>query len=284
MMKKLQISLLFISLAAFLCSGSAFGQIKMPRPSPMSTVTQDLGLMNITIEYSRPGMKDREIFGGLVPYDKVWRTGANASTKITFSDDVKVEGSELKAGKYAMLSVPGESEWEIIFNSNLKTNIGDYNAEENVLTIKVKPMKLTETVETFTIGVADIRDDHAHIELAWENTSVKFKVETEVDEEVMKQIEKQTAGVDPYIYYQSARYYYQTERDLNQALEWINKATADDQKFWMMRYKALILAGLGKYNDAIVAANRSTELAKEAGNEDYPRMNEASIKEWEAAR
>lgn len=270
----------FLLLAAV----SVDAQIKTPAPSPFCSLTQSVGLMEVSIKYSRPGVKDRVIYGKLVPYGELWRTGANASTKISFSDDATVGGVKVPAGDYSLYTIPGESSWTIIINKNLKTGTSDYNKEEDAARFTVKPTRVNQKVETFTINVTDVKMDAANIELVWENTSVKFMVETDVDTKVMADIAKQTAGVDANVYYQSARYYYDTNKDMNKALEWINLATKENPKFWMVRYKALILAKLGKYDDAIKAANESTELANEAGNKDYPRMNGESIAEWKAMK
>lgn len=283
-MKKI---LLFVAAIAFLAGSSydASAQLKTPRPSPMGKISQDVGLMTVNIEYYRPGVKDRKIYGDLVPFGEMWRTGANASTKIELSDDVKLNGNELKAGKYALYMIPGESEWEVVLHTNLSywgTGGDDYKVEEDALRFKVKPLRLKEPVETMTINISNVKTDQAHFNLDWENTRIAFTISTDVETKVMKEIETKMAGVSARTYYDAARYFYDTDKDMAKALTWIEKAQAEEQKFWMMRLKAQIQAKMKDYKAAIKTAELSTKLAEEAGNKSYPRMNKKSIAEWSA--
>lgn len=265
-----------------LFSASSRAQIKMPAPSPLSKVTQAVGLNDITVTYSRPSAKGRKVFGDIVPFDQKWRTGANQSTKITFAEDVKVEGKDVKAGDYALVTIPGKTEWTIILhkNVNMGGNLGkDYKADEEVANFKVKPTTLANKVETFTINFTDLTMNAANIELSWENTAVKFNVSTDVDTRVMKDINEKMAGVNAATYYQSARYFYDTNKDINKAVEYINKAAEMDPKFWIVHLQAQILAKAGQKDKAIEAAKRSSQLAKEADNSDYVTMNEKLIAE-----
>ncbi|MBT8195851.1 MAG: DUF2911 domain-containing protein [Bacteroidia bacterium] len=258
-------------------------QLKTPAPSPKGKISQDVGLMTINIEYSRPGVKDRKIYGELVPYGEMWRTGANASTKIEFTDDATINGSDIEKGKYALYMIPGETEWEVVLHKNLSywgTGGDDYKLEEDAMRFKVKPQRLTSKVETMTINVANVKSDNAEVQLDWENTRVAFTVGTDVETKVMKEIETKMAGISARTYFDAARYYYNTDKDLDKALTWVDKAQEKEQKFWMMRLKAQIQAKMKDYKGAIKTAELSTQLAEEAGNKSYPRMNKKSIEEW----
>ena len=280
-MKKLSLLLFAIATLTFLTTSNAQSQIKVPAPSPKATLTQAFGLGEITIEYSRPGMKDREIFGGLVPYDKIWRTGANKATYLKFTDDVKINGKDIPAGEYSLYTIPGKDEWTMIINKETELwGTSKYDAAKDQARITVKPQSMDFTVETFTIDINDMRSTTATINLVWENTMVTMNVSTEIDERIMADIEKQTAGVSPNVYFAASRYYFENDKDLDQALKWIDMAQEKEQKFWMMRWKARMLAKKGDYKAAIAAAEKSSALAVEAKNEDYPRMNAESIAEW----
>lgn len=272
-------------IAFMLISSASWAQLKTPQPSPLGKVTQTVGLTDITITYSRPSVKGRVIFGELVPFGKRWRTGANATTKINFSDEVTVEGKKIPAGEYVLLTIPGKDEWTIIINKNLKLS-GDggkeYKTEEDVANFKIKPATSCNTVETFTIQFADLAMNEANIELAWEKTSVKFKVIGEVDTKVMAEIEEKMTGTDisGTTYYQAARYYFENNKDKKKALEWINKAVEKDPKYYIVHVQAKIQAANGDYKKAIESAKRSMQLAKEAENTEYVAMNEKLIAEW----
>ncbi|CAN5241297.1 DUF2911 domain-containing protein [soil metagenome] len=260
---------------------AASAQIDLPAPSPLGTVSQRVGFADITIAYSRPSAKGRVIFGDVVPFDQLWRTGANAATKVTISKDVTIEGKPVKAGEYSLFTIPTKGNWTIILNADTKATTTSYKQESDVLRFSVASSTLPASVETFTINFTNLTTNGATIELAWEKTAVRFKVENEVDAVVMEQIKKQTAGVNSNIYFASARYYYDTNRDLAQALKWIDLSFAgQDPAFYMLRQKALIQAGLKDYKGAIATAELSTVKAKEAKNDEYVKMNDASIAEW----
>jgi hypothetical protein len=265
---------------------SVQAQIKTPAPSPVSKVTQSVGMGEIEIEYSRPSMKGRTIFAedGLVPFGQMWRTGANASTKVSFSEDVMVEGKELKAGKYALYTVPGADKWDIIFYKDLSFwgVPSEYKNEDEALRVSVAPKKMGMTVETFLINIGHMRNDKAQLELIWENTLVEVNIGFNTDKQVMASIEQVMAGPSARDYYIAARYYHDAGKDLNEALTMIQKANEMDPKFWQLRLEALILADLKNYDEAIGAAMKSKAMAMEEGNQDYVNMNEKSIKEWKA--
>jgi hypothetical protein len=267
---------------AILCFGflSTQAQIKTPAPSPLCKVTQNVGLDQIMLEYSRPGAKGRAIFGDLVPYGEIWRTGANSPTNIEFSEDVTVAGKKVEAGRYAMYTIPGKDEWTVILNSDPSKQAWDREEAMDVASFKVKPEARQDHTETFTINIDHIGDDHAHVQLLWEKTAVAFKVEFEVEERVMKNINQVMAGPSSYEKYRAARYYFENDKDIEKAHQWISEACENDATFWMMKWKAEIEAAMGEYDMAIKTAEKSIELAKEAENKDYVKMNEENIAAW----
>lgn len=279
MIRNITLTTLFAVLAISL----AVGQIRTPAPSPSAKVHQTVGLTDVSIEYSRPSAKGRTIFAadGLVPYGKIWRTGANSISKITFSDDVTVGGKKLEAGSYGILTKPGASEWAVHFYSYDGGNWGSYVEKTPAAAVMVTPSKTSDMAETFTLSVDHVSMDGAHFVIAWENTKVAVPIEVNVDEQVMANIERVMAGPSTADYYAAGDYMFSAGKDLNKALMYVQKATkVDNPRFWQVRKEALILAELGRKADAIAAAKKSLALAKEAGNDDYIRMNEKSIKEW----
>jgi len=259
------------------------GQIETPSASPSCKVEQSVGLTTINIEYSRPSVKDRTIFAadGLVPYGKVWRTGANQATKISFSTDVMINGNKVSAGSYAVLSKPSATNWDVHFYTYDKSSFSSYLEKEPVLVAKATPKMAKMSQESFSISVENLRDDSADLVFAWAKTRAALKLTMKVDEAVMASIDKVMNGPTKGDYYTAASYYHTSGKDLNKALSMIEKATdGDDKKYWQVRRKALILADLGKTKEAVAAAEMSMSLAKTAGNDDYVRMNEKSIKEW----
>jgi hypoxanthine phosphoribosyltransferase len=257
-------------------------QIQMPQASPAAKISQKVGLTDVTVEYSRPSMRGRKIFGELVPYGDVWRTGANAATILTFSTEVKIEGNNVSPGSYALYSIPGKAEWTMILSSNTKLwGAVGYSDADDVLRFKVKPGKTGQKYETMEINFVDITDTGSTLALKWENTRVKFRIETEVDDIVMEQIKELVIDQQPQnpgLYYQAANYYYTNNKDMEQAYEWITKSVNDDPKYWTMHLKAKIELSLGKKKEAIESATKSIEMAKEAKNPDYVGLNERLIK------
>ena len=265
----------------------ATSQLETPQSSPKGKIEQKVGVMNVSVSYSRPGVKGRRIFGGLVPFGEEWRTGANEPTTITFSDPVKFEGQDLPAGSYALYTIPGEQEWAIILNK--KTTGGtSRDPKEDALIAKVKPSAVSTPVETFTINISDISMNAANLELAWEKTVVKCRMEFDVDTKVMaaikKSMENPLASVAG-MYYQAASYYFTTDRDLKVALEWVNKSLEINKNpYWVWRLKSQIQAGLKDYKSAIASAEMSKERAKVAGNEQFVKINEDAIAEWKGMK
>lgn len=262
-----------------LLSVGAFAQgIKTPAPSPTQTIKQDFALSSIEINYSRPVMKGRKIFGDLVPFGKIWRTGANSATKITFGEDVKVGGVPVKAGSYAIYSVPNANEWEIIINKGANNGgLTGYKTEDDVARFKVKAMQLPFEIESFTIILANVTASSATVQILWENTAVEFPVEADIDSKIMAQINTAMA-VDSRPYFQAASYYFDNGKDISKALEWANKAVeAQPTAFWVLHLKAKIQAKAGDKAGAKTTAMKSIELAKQAKNDDYVVLNQKLI-------
>lgn len=248
--------------------------LKTPAPSSSQTIKQGFGLGEISVDYSRPSVKGRTVFGDLVPYGKMWRTGANAATKITFSDDVKVEGKDVKAGTYAIYTIPNKDSWEVILYNDLTIggNTANFKAENEVARVVVKPTALSKSVETFTINLSDVTATSTTLEFIWEKTLVPVKITTDIDAKVMKSIES-TMAVDARPYFQAANYYYENNKDLNQALIWVNKAVEQNPKaFWIYMLKARIELKLNDKKAAIATAEKTAALATEAKNDDYVKM------------
>jgi hypothetical protein len=281
-MKKIILSL-FVAAFAF----SANAQIKTPAPSPAQKTEQVVGLTDVTLEYSRPSMKGRKIFGGLEDYGKVWRTGANANTKLTFSTDFMVDGKTVKKGTYALYTIPGEKTWEVILYSDA-TNWGNpakWNESKVAAQVTVTPIEMPMDIETFTITFDDLTNTSAVLGIMWEKVYVPFKFEVPTDKMVSSSITKLMAGPSANDMYGAAVYYLQADKDIKQAQTWIDKAvemTSDDPKFWYLRQQSLIHAKAGNTKGAIAAAKKSLEYATKANNAGYIKMNKASLKEWGA--
>jgi hypothetical protein len=254
-------------------------KVDFPAASPACTLKQHVGLTDIEIVYSRPGVKGRPIFGGLVPYGQVWRTGANNATKITFSTPVKLNGAEIPAGTYALFTIPGETEWTIIINKGAaQWGAFQYNETNDLVRVKATPLKLAEPVETFTIEINDIRDESATLNLTWEKTRVPVKLEVELVSKLVPQIEAvMSAAEGRKPYYQAALFYYDHGQDLQKASKWVDAAIAEREAYYIVNLKARILAKLGDKEGAIAAAKRSTELAIKAKDTGYVKLNEDLI-------
>lgn len=272
----LSFALLFLGVA------TSFAQIKTPAASPSGKIMQEVGLTNVTVEYSRPSMKGRSIFAkdGLVPTGEIWRTGANQATKVSFDQPVMIGGQKLERGDYAILSKPGTETWEVMFFPYESGNWGSYVEKTPAATVKAGVKQMPGLTETFTIGFANLKNTRGDMYLQWSNAYVPLTIETETDEMAMASIDRVLAGPSARDYYLAASYYHDNGKDLNKAYEYASKANKMDAKFWQLRREALILADLGRTKEAIQVAQRSMQMAQEAGNMDYVRMNEKSIKEW----
>lgn len=280
-MKKIVFSLLFLT--------ASFGiqaQLQTPQPSPSAKIEQVVGLTDVSVTYSRPSLRGRTAIGDLVPFDKLWRTGANANTVVSFSDPVSIDGKTLPAGSYALYTKPGKSQWEVYFYKTTE-NWGlprEWNESDVALKFMAEAQSLPFKMETFTIIIDELTNDSALFNIVWEETVVNFKISVPTQEKAMKNIEaamqKDPSAND---YYQAAAYYHDAGLDLKKAHQWITKATEGRaDAFWYWRKKSLIEADLKDTKAAIASAKKSLELAEKAGNADYVKMNKDALKEWGA--
>jgi hypothetical protein len=272
--------------AIFLAAPAAQAQISTPQPSPKSTVTQRVGLTDVTITYSRPGVKNRAIFGTVVPYGKRWRTGANATTNIKFSDDVTIEGKKVPAGEYGLYTIPTAAEWTVVLNKSLKqgADVDGFKDDQDVARFIIKPYKLANKVETFTISFAEVTPATANVDILWDMTGAKFKITADVDSKVMAQIdEKVIKNASPAAgdLAAAAVYYNDNNKEPKQALTWIQKANATDPKFWNVNTEAKIRLKMKDYKGAATAAEQSKKLALASTppNTEYAKMADELIAE-----
>lgn len=257
-------------------------KLNLPALSPAAVVKQKVGLGEITIEYARPSAKGRKIFGDLVPYGAVWRTGANTATKVGFSTPVKIGGTELPAGDYALYSIPAKDEWTVIFNKVTgEWGAYAYKQENDAARVKVKPVTLAEPVETFTIDINDVRTDSTTLNLVWENTRVPVKLQFDVVNGVVAQIDAALASgaqLPRGFYFSAAQFYFENNLDLDKAKAWVEEATKGDKPpFYMLHGKAKILAKLGDKAGAEAAARASIAAAEGPAKAEYTRLNEALL-------
>ncbi|MBW7868350.1 MAG: DUF2911 domain-containing protein [Brumimicrobium sp.] len=276
-MKKLKYLLGAVAISATVL---ATAQIQMPAPSPLATVSQKFGLGEINIEYSRPVANDRKIFGEVVPFDKIWRTGANGSTQITFSDVVTIQGQHIRPGTYAIYTIPHAGAWEIFLYSDLKLggNVNNYDKKNEVARFKTETTELRDKVESFTINLDNIKPTSANLVFAWENTRASIEITTEIDSRVMKSIDESMESKKP-AYFQAATYYYNNDKDLKKALVWAENAVKENPKaYYMILLKAKIEYKLGDKEAGNKSAMQTIEAAKAASNDDYVRMAEELMK------
>ncbi len=265
---------------------SANAQIETPAPSPGSKLEQKVGLTDVTVDYSRPGVKGRTVFGDLVPYGKVWRTGANTRTKITFSDAVTIDGKTLKAGTYAIFTIPQAAAWEVVFYTEYAGGGAPAELDESKVAARVTANvdAIPFNVESFTIDINNITSSSATLEFIWEKTMVAVPFTVPTDKTVSASIEKTMAGPTANDYYSSAVYYMQEGKDLDKSKMWMDKAMSmvEEPAFWQLRQQSLLYAKMGDKKNAIATAKKSLEKSKEAKNDDYVKMNTDSLKEWGA--
>lgn len=254
-------------------------KVEFPSASPSCTIKQRVGLTDIEIAYSRPGVKNREIFGGLVPYDKVWRTGANGATKVIFSTPVKLNGNEVAAGTYALMTIPGKDEWTIIVNKGSEQwGAYKYDEKADVVRFKSKPTVMDHKAETFTIEFNDIKDDSSSLNLVWDKTLVPIKVEVDYTAKLEKEIEQVMSSDDAKKpYFQAAMFYYNHNKDMKKANEWVDAAIKERDAHYIVFLKAEILEKLGDKQGAIAAAKHSMELAEKANDPGYIKQNKDLI-------
>ncbi len=276
-----KIKLLFLALL-FLSMNGIAQQIQMPQASPSAKLIQKVGLTDVTVDFSRPSTKGRKIFGELVPFGQVWRTGANGATIVSFSTEVSIAGKKVPAGSYALYSIPGKSTWTMILSKNTKLwgAIG-YDSKDDFLRFIATPAKTSRLYDTFEIGFSKLTDASANLSIKWEKTRVEFTILTEVDSIVMDDIKKQVIdaqSTNPALLYQAANYYFTTNKDLAQAYNWIKQSTAADPKYWTLHLQAKIELSLGQKTAALESATQSKKLAEEGKNQDYVGLNDRLIK------
>ena len=277
-MKKLIYTLAFLGL--FQLSNA---QVKAPQPSPAAQLKQTVGLTEITVDYSRPSAKERKVFGDLVPYNQVWRTGANGSTDISFDTDVVFGGTAVKAGKYALYTVPGEKDWDVILYTDSELWGSPEKLEESLIAVrfKVQSEKTGQFVESLNISFDDLRNNSAHLQIAWENTIIEIPITVDSKKDVLASIDKTLSGPSANDYHQAASYYLSENMDLDKALSWSEKAVQmRPEAFWMIKLQSEIYAAKGDFANAIATAKKSQDLAQKAGNDGYVKMNAANIEKW----
>ena len=270
-----KISMLMLS--ASLCALTATAQIQTPQASPAATLSQSIGLGKATIEYSRPALKGRKMFGAQVPYGKVWRTGANKITNLILSEDMLVNGQKVAAGTYALFTIPTATDWTIILSKDANMwGAYEYKEASDVLRFTVKSQKLPKSQEYFTIEFTDFTATEANVAISWENVLVKFALKNDPDEKIMAQIQQALAAPDVKsgTYFAAADYYYTTNRDLDKAYEWATKVVEQDQKYWTYYLRGKIAAKIGKCEVAVGDATKGLALAKEAGDDAYILNNQ----------
>ena len=271
----------------FLASYFNYSQIKTPRVSPASAIEQMVGLTEIEVEYSRPSKRGRDIFGNVVPYGKIWRTGADNCTKISFSTDVVIDSQTIQSGKYSIFSIPSKESWDVILYSD--TDLWgvprDWDKDKIVFksTYKINKPNVNSIDETFTISFSNITNNDADMTFSWDYVSVTVNIVVPTKKIVSDNIKQVMSGSpSPSDYYSAAVYYKQENINLDTALEWINIAIDlfENPRFYQLRQQSLIMAANEKYSDAIAVAEESLKLSLEADNKDYVKMNKESISEW----
>lgn len=262
----------------------AVSQLNLPNASPDAEFKQQVGFVELEVKYSRPGVKGRKIFGELVPFGEIWRTGAHDATTIRLSDTVRLQGNVIPAGTYSLFTIPNEKEWTVILNKTAEMHgTSDYTQDQDLVRFTIKPEKSPRFYETFTIEVNDILKNSASLFLAWENTQVKFNIETNVDERVMREIQERLIVKKedrPGLLYQASLYYFNNGKDLRQAMEWIKSANSRTQDAMYLQLQAKIEAALGNYPSAIKTLAASTELAKVKKMDQVIATNEKHLQEW----
>jgi hypothetical protein len=274
---------LTIAASLLLVSFMAMAQIMMPPASPTFEVKGTVGLATVKVVYSRPSAKGRVVAGNLIPYNEVWRTGANSPTLITFSEAVTLNGNAVPAGEYALYTQFTEKTATIILSKNTSLwGAMGYQQSDDLLRFDVEVKHPSSMYETFTISFSDFTMDSANLNLKWEHTKAMFTIKSDVDAKVMADIKAQVIDATPSnagVYFQAATYYFDTDRDAKLALTWVDKAIAggEGSEYWVYHLKAKLQAKLGDKKGATETAKTSMDLAKKGGNPDYVRLNEKLI-------
>ncbi len=273
---------LLIALLMAIAFNPLKAQVETPAPSPMVKMEQSVGLTTLGLEYSRPSVKEREIFGSLVPYGKIWRTGANQSTKITFGDDVVFNGKKVKAGTYALYTIPGEDSWTLMLNSDLSIggNVAAYKEATEVHRSTTTTQDFPSMIESMLIYIDDLRDGSATFNLVWAKTHIQVPIDLDTDENVMASIKATMAGPSANDYYRAALYYYNNDKSIAKAEEWITKASdMRPEAYWVATWKARILKKAGKTEKAKKTAKMALGMAEKAGNQDFVKINKDMLSE-----
>lgn len=258
----------------------ANAQVRMPQPSSNQHIKQEFGQGTVELNYSRPSAKGRAIYGNLVPYGKLWRTGANAATRISFNEPVQINGKNIDTGSYALYAIPGENEWTLIINKGFKNSgTSGYTESDDVVRVNVKPVKMNHAVETFTIQFANVEAMKMDIQIMWDKTMVTLPITTDFTSKLRAEIEEAMNG-EKKPYWQAAQFYNDYDKNYPKALENVNKVLeSNDKAFWVWLFKARIQEKMGDYAGAITSAEKSLALATEAKNDDYIKMNKELIAE-----
>lgn len=271
---------IFTGTALVLLAITANAQVlKAPAPSSTQTIKQTFALSSIELSYSRPGVKNRKIFGALVPFNQVWRTGANGATTLTFGDTVSINGTRLAPGTYGLLSIPNEKSWTLIISKQTNvTSPGAYKQDQDIVRYEAPTAALPNAVETFTIQFANVKDGSCDLQIMWDKTMVSLPVTTNIEGSMLAQINQVMKDSRPY--YAAAMYYMNNGQDLNQALEWMNKAIEQNPKDLRNSYqKANLLVKMGRLAEAKTVATKGLEAANANKNENYIKMFEEQLKD-----
>jgi hypothetical protein len=275
---------LCVALVAIFTQSAVAQELELPQPSPWAQVSQKFGLAQATITYSRPAVKGRKIFGGLVPYGEMWRTGANKATELKIEGTVMINNQKVEAGAYSLFTIPGEKEWTIIINKNTELwGTGGYKQEEDVVRVTV-PVSTTAATESFTIGFSNVKDNSITVDLSWETTKVSFEIKNEFVEQGKKNIEEAIAAAENTmnLYNDAAEFYLDYNLDAKLALEWSKKAVAQKERYWVLYTLARAYAANGMKKEAIDTATKSYNMAVEAKNNGFASTVEKSLNEWKA--
>lgn len=273
--KTLSLSFILTLFTAF-----SFAQALTPQPSSGQTIIQDFGLGKVTLTYSRPDAKGRDIFGGLVPYGQVWRTGANSATTVTFTDEVNFAGKQIAAGTYGLFTIPNQNEWTIILNKTSEQwGAYTYKAEDDVIRVNIQAAKTATKIETFTIQFSNVMPGKLDLDIVWDKTKITVPITVDYDAKVMANIAKAMTG-EKKPYFAAAQYYYSNNKDLKQALVWMNEAEKTGGKApWLKLWKAKIQLKMGDKKSAKISATEGLAIAKEINNPEYVKLNQSLLDE-----
>lgn len=261
-------------------SYKSYAQVpRIPEASSTQTIIQDFGLGKITITYSRPNVKDRKTFGGIIPWGEVWRTGANAATTITFTEKVLVEGNSVPAGTYSLFSIPEKNEWTIILNKVVKQwGAYSYKQSEDFVRFKIKPLRVSEKRETFTMAFANSTTKATDLYLVWDHTAAAIHLETDDDAKITANIDELMKGDRKPYYFNAIQYYYENNKDVDKALGWVYEAEKIDPKGpWYKLWESRLLLRKGNKAGAIAAAEAGVALAKASKDDEYERLNKEAL-------